>query len=104
MEVEPSLALQSPKASHEHEATVGRMSSTAAGWHFDTRQVHAGLESETAHGQCTLPVYNSASFKFKSSKSIQNAYDFDEGPESQAYMYSRISNVGPSPGPCRILA
>ncbi|KAM0349702.1 hypothetical protein ACHAPU_003531 [Fusarium lateritium] len=61
-------------------------------WHFDTLQVHSGLDGETAHGQCSLPIYNSASFRFKSSKSIEDAYSFSDGPRSQFYMYSRLSN------------
>jgi hypothetical protein len=65
-------------------------------WHFDTLQVHSGLENETAHGQCSLPIYNSASFRFKSSKSIEDAYSFSDGPRSQFYMYSRLSNVSTS--------
>lgn len=62
-------------------------------WHFDTLQVHSGLEDETAHGQNSLPIYNSASFRFRTSKSIEEAYSFEDGPKSQYYMYSRLSNV-----------
>ncbi|KAJ4268316.1 hypothetical protein NW762_002379 [Fusarium torreyae] len=61
-------------------------------WHFDTLQVHSGLEDETAHGQCSLPIYNSASFRFKSSKTIEDAYSFADGPRSRFYAYSRLSN------------
>ncbi|KAG9239893.1 hypothetical protein BJ878DRAFT_529848 [Calycina marina] len=61
-------------------------------WHFDTLQVHSGLEDETAHGQNSLPIYNSASFRFRTSKSIEEAYSFEDGPKSQFYMYSRLSN------------
>lgn len=62
-------------------------------WHFDTIQTHAGLEDETAHGQCSLPIYTSASFKFKSSKKIASAFSVADGPTVQTHLYSRFSNV-----------
>ncbi|OAP62552.1 hypothetical protein AYL99_01779 [Fonsecaea erecta] len=90
----------SPSAVHDefngaadgHVVPVKTPARAAGDWHFDTVQVHSGLEDETAHGQCTLPVYSSASFRFKSSKSISSAYSFEDGPKSQFYMYSRLSN------------
>jgi hypothetical protein len=85
-------------AEHSHGSAGGLVDSgvtpkKARQWHFDTLQVHSGLEDETAHGQCSLPIYNSASFRFKTSKSIEAAYSFEDGPRSQFYMYSRLSNV-----------
>jgi len=80
-------------AADSHVVLLKNSAGAARKWHFDTLQVHSGLEDETAHGQCTLPVYSSASFRFKSSKSISSAYSFQDGPKSQFYMYSRLSNV-----------
>jgi O-acetylhomoserine/O-acetylserine sulfhydrylase len=62
-------------------------------WHFDTLQVHAGLEESPVYGQCTLPVYNSGSFKFKTSASIGDAFSANMGTDQ--YIYSRMSNVSP---------
>ncbi|KAH9904940.1 lyase [Xylariomycetidae sp. FL2044] len=70
----------------------GATTSANSSWHFETLQLHAGLDHDDAHGQCTLGIYPTASFKFKSSKNIENAYDFDDGPRSKYYMYSRLSN------------
>ncbi|KAF4343719.1 plp-dependent transferase [Fusarium beomiforme] len=61
-------------------------------WHFDTLQVRSGLKSETSHGQCSLSIYSSASFRLKASKTIEDAYSFSDGPRSQFYMYIRLSN------------
>lgn len=79
-------------ASEEH-VTSEVTAPKGSHWHFDTVQVHAGLDHETAHGQCSLPVYTSASFKFKSCKKIEAAFSIEDGPTVQTHMYSRYSNV-----------
>lgn len=58
---------------------------------FDTIQVHSGLETSPAHGKCTLPIYNSASFKFASTCDADAV--FGEGGLRSRHVYSRLSNV-----------
>jgi O-acetylhomoserine/O-acetylserine sulfhydrylase-like pyridoxal-dependent enzyme len=57
-------------------------------WHFDTMQVHAGLEESPVYGQCTLPVYNTASFKFRTTAVADDAFE-----NMDSYIYSRCQNV-----------
>jgi O-acetylhomoserine/O-acetylserine sulfhydrylase-like pyridoxal-dependent enzyme len=73
-------------------AFVGQKPSRARSWHFDTLQVHAGLEESPLYGQCTLPVYNTASFKFKTSAGADHAFQNMTG----SYIYSRCGNVSPT--------
>lgn len=66
-------------------------------WSFDTLQIHAGLETSPAHGQCTLPIYNSAAFRFQSAADADDAFDLTRrGPER--FIYSRMANVSLCPG------
>lgn len=67
---------------------------TASGkpkWQFDTIQIHAGLEDDPKYGHCTLPIYNTASFKFASSAALNLA--LSDIASSQNHLYSRVSNV-----------
>ncbi|KAH8797967.1 hypothetical protein F5884DRAFT_848243 [Xylogone sp. PMI_703] len=59
-------------------------------WRFDTLQVHAGLEESPVYGQCTLPIFNSGSFKFKSAADADDAFSATRG--SNKYIYTRIGN------------
>ena len=60
-------------------------------WRFDTLQIHAGLEDHPRYGQCTLPIYNTASFKFASSAALNVA--LGDIASSQNHLYTRVSNV-----------
>jgi hypothetical protein len=71
-------------------ALASQKRSDPGAWRFDTLQVHAGLEKSPAYGQCTLPVYNSASFKFNSSAVAGRAFTVMD-----KYIYSRCDNVSP---------
>ena len=63
-------------------------------WRFDTLQVHSGLEKSPQHGQCTLPIYNTASFSFTSKQAEESAiFGFEEAPSFDKFLYSRIANV-----------
>ncbi|KAF4994488.1 hypothetical protein FGRMN_5758 [Fusarium graminum] len=59
-------------------------------WQFDTIQIHAGLETDTKYGHCTLPIYNTASFKFGSSAALNVA--LSDISSSQNHLYTRVSN------------
>ncbi|KAG9241027.1 hypothetical protein BJ878DRAFT_522769 [Calycina marina] len=60
-------------------------------WRFDTLQIHAGLEENPVHGHITLPIYNTASFKFDKLSDMNNALENMSTPTNQ-YLYSRLSN------------
>ena len=60
-------------------------------WRFDTIQIHAGLEEDPKYGHCTLPIYNTASFKFGSSAALNVA--LSDISSSQNHLYTRVSNV-----------
>ncbi|OAP62550.1 hypothetical protein AYL99_01777 [Fonsecaea erecta] len=62
----------------------------APGWRFDTRQVHSGLEEKPAYGQCTLPIYNTVSFKFTSDDSA--IFGFGDIAKRETFIYSRLAN------------
>lgn len=64
-------------------------------WQFDTIQVHAGLEDAPKYGHCTLPIYNTASFKFATSAALDEA--LGDIASSQNHLYSRVSNVSYKP-------
>ncbi|KAG7121596.1 Sulfhydrylase-like protein lolC2 like [Verticillium longisporum] len=67
--------------------------SSDATWHlhYDTAVIHAGLDKTPRHGECTVPVFNSASFKFPSSAAADDA--FSAVPDVQRWVYSRFGNV-----------
>lgn len=69
----------------------GKASAGKRAWGFDTLQVHAGLEA-SAYGECTVPVYNTASFKFSSRAAADEAFSI-----STKHIYSRIHNVSGGP-------
>jgi O-acetylhomoserine/O-acetylserine sulfhydrylase len=69
---------------HDASAAAQKASGSTPAWRFDTLQVHAGLEKSPAYGQCTLPVYSSASFKFESSAVADKAFTVLD-----KYIYSR---------------
>lgn len=69
--------------------------SSSPNWGYDTIQVHAGLEEDPVYGQCTLPVYDSVAFKYKSSQAIAEA--FGSKGLSDAFVYSRFGNVSRVP-------
>ncbi|KAH6692974.1 hypothetical protein EV126DRAFT_481263 [Verticillium dahliae] len=66
--------------------------SSDATWHlhYDTAVIHAGLDKTPRHGECTVPVFNSASFKFPSSAAADDA--FSAVPDVQRWVYSRFGN------------
>ncbi|KAH6634506.1 hypothetical protein B0J18DRAFT_442373 [Chaetomium sp. MPI-SDFR-AT-0129] len=65
----------------------GKASAGKRAWGFDTLQVHAGLEDRPPYGECTVPVYNTASFKFSSRAAADEAFAI-----STKHIYSRIHN------------
>jgi O-acetylhomoserine/O-acetylserine sulfhydrylase-like pyridoxal-dependent enzyme len=60
-------------------------------WGFDTLQIHAGLEDDPRYGHITLPIYNTASFKFKKVDDLNHA--LEDIASSQNHLYTRVSNV-----------
>lgn len=60
-------------------------------WGFDTLQIHAGLEESPRYGHITLPIYNTASFKFTEVDHLNHA--LEDISSSQNHLYTRVSNV-----------
>ncbi|KAI1148906.1 hypothetical protein F4825DRAFT_454016 [Nemania diffusa] len=59
-------------------------------WGFDTLQIHAGLEESPRYGHITLPIYNTASFKFTEVDHLNHA--LEDISSSQNHLYTRVSN------------
>ncbi|NKX56781.1 bifunctional o-acetylhomoserine/o-acetylserine sulfhydrylase [Arthrobacter mobilis] len=57
-------------------------------WSFETRQIHAGQEPDTATGARALPIYQTTSFVFPSAESAANRFALQE----LAPIYTRIGN------------
>lgn len=61
------------------------MSST---WNFETRQIHAGRQSDPVTGSTALPIYQSTSFEFPSSEEAADRFSLKTlGP-----IYTRLGN------------
>ena len=58
------------------------------GWSFETRQIHAGQEPDTATGARALPIYQTTSFVFPSAESAANRFALAD----LAPIYTRIGN------------
>ncbi|CAN7440686.1 bifunctional o-acetylhomoserine/o-acetylserine sulfhydrylase [Pseudarthrobacter oxydans] len=58
------------------------------GWSFETRQIHAGQEPDSATGARALPIYQTTSFVFPSAESAANRFALAE----LAPIYTRIGN------------
>src|SRR6478752_1023721 len=58
------------------------------GWSFETRQIHAGQEPDSATGARSLPIYQTTSFVFPSAESAANRFALAE----LAPIYTRIGN------------
>ena len=48
------------------------------GWSFETRQIHAGQEPDSATGARALPIYQTTSFVFPSAESAANRFALTE--------------------------
>ena len=57
-------------------------------WSFETRQIHAGQEPDSATGARSLPIYQTTSFVFPSAESAANRFALAE----LAPIYTRIGN------------
>ncbi|MDO4916937.1 MAG: PLP-dependent transferase [Rothia sp. (in: high G+C Gram-positive bacteria)] len=58
------------------------------GWKFETQQIHAGQEPDSATGARALPIYQSTSFVFENSQQAANRFALAElGP-----IYTRLNN------------
>ena len=57
-------------------------------WSFETRQIHAGQEPDSATGARALPIYQTTSFVFPSAESAANRFALAE----LAPIYTRIGN------------
>src|SRR4029453_16659102 len=60
----------------------------AQGWVFETQQIHAGQEPDSATGARSLPIYQTTSFVFPSAESAANRFALAE----LAPIYTRIGN------------
>jgi O-acetylhomoserine (thiol)-lyase len=58
------------------------------GWSFETRQIHAGQEADSATGARALPIYQTTSFVFPTAESAANRFALAE----LAPIYTRIGN------------
>ncbi len=56
--------------------------------HFETLQVHAGHQCDPATGACVTPLYQSASYAFKSSQHAVDLFNL----ETAGHIYTRLSN------------
>lgn len=62
--------------------------SNPTGWKFETKQIHAGQEPDSATGARALPIYQTTSFVFDSADQAANRFALSElGP-----IYTRINN------------
>ena len=58
------------------------------GWSFETRQIHAGQEPDTANGARALPIYQTTSYVFENTEQAANRFALKEfGP-----IYTRLNN------------
>ncbi|MCK9305441.1 MAG: PLP-dependent transferase [Bacteroidales bacterium] len=57
-------------------------------YHFDTLQVHAGNDYNTAEGSCATPIHQTASFRFKSAEHARRLFSLQENGN----IYTRLSN------------
>lgn len=57
-------------------------------YHFDTLQVHAGNDYNTAEGSCATPIHQTASFRFKSAEHASRLFSLQENGN----IYTRLSN------------
>ena len=57
-------------------------------WSFETRQIHAGQQPDSATGARSLPIYQTTSFVFPSAESAANRFALAE----IAPIYTRIGN------------
>ncbi|HET6270733.1 MAG TPA: PLP-dependent transferase, partial [Arthrobacter sp.] len=46
----------------------------SSAWSFETRQIHAGQEPDSATGARSLPIYQTTSFVFPSAESAANRF------------------------------
>ncbi|HLS75055.1 MAG TPA: bifunctional o-acetylhomoserine/o-acetylserine sulfhydrylase [Actinomycetaceae bacterium] len=61
---------------------------TESTWSFETKQIHAGQEPDSATGARALPIYQTTSFVFESAEQAANRFALAElGP-----IYTRITN------------
>lgn len=56
--------------------------------HFETLQVHAGRQNDPETGACATPLYQTASYAFKSSQHAVDLFNL----ETPGHIYSRLSN------------
>jgi Cys/Met metabolism PLP-dependent enzyme len=57
-------------------------------WGFETRQIHAGQEPDSATGARAVPIYQTTSFVFRDSQHAANLFALAE----VGFIYSRIMN------------
>jgi len=67
---------------------VSVMSDTSSNWGFDTRQIHAGQEPDTATGARAVPIYQTTSYQFRDSKHASDLFALAE----IGNIYTRIMN------------
>lgn len=61
---------------------------TANNWGFETRQIHAGQEPDSATGSRAVPIYQTTSYQFRDSAHAQNLFALAE----IGNIYTRIMN------------
>jgi O-acetylhomoserine (thiol)-lyase len=61
---------------------------TAAGWSFETRQIHAGAEPDPATGARAVPIYQTTSFVFRDTRHAADLFSLAE----PGNIYTRIHN------------
>ncbi len=64
------------------------MSNEAANWAFETKQIHAGQEPDSATGSRALPIYQTTSYVFKNTEHAANLFGLTEFGN----IYTRIMN------------
>src|SRR6478752_3144399 len=86
-------ASAAPEPVRPHEARAAcaqshRSAPMSNAWSFETRQIHAGQEPDSATGARSLPIYQTTSFVFPSAESAANRFALAE----LAPIYTRIMN------------
>ncbi|SEL82651.1 bifunctional o-acetylhomoserine/o-acetylserine sulfhydrylase [Streptacidiphilus jiangxiensis] len=62
--------------------------SAAAGWSFETRQIHAGAQADPATGARAVPIYQTSSFVFRDTQHAADLFSLAE----PGNIYTRIHN------------
>ena len=70
------------------ESTTETTDSSPASWGFETRQIHAGQEPDSATGARAVPIYQTTAYQFRNAEHAANLFALAE----PGNIYTRIMN------------